>query len=338
MSSKKSLTRVGRGLVFLSLVLVCWGKAQCQQTGPLAAASTAGTAPADDYKIGPGDIITVSMVDTPELGGRFRISESGMLELPALAAPIHADGQTPQELARTIRRALIDAGQVLDPKVSVFVEQFHGRTITVLGAVQRPSVYPLERHTTVLEALSMAGGLLPTAGNVVTIIRGPASAEASNTAVGSVEILDMGKLAKGQDLGANVEVQNGDVVTVTSAAVVYVVGAVTKPGGYVMPDPGAGISVVQALAMAQGFTPVASTHHGLIVRESSSDTKRQEIPIDTYELMTGKATDIHLAPNDILFIPESGTKKTMRAMGDVAMAAVNGAAIYGLGYRIGGLH
>jgi polysaccharide export outer membrane protein len=231
----------------------------------------------------------------------------------------------------------MDAKQARDPKVSVFVEQFHGRTITVLGSVAKPSVYALERRTTVLEALSMAGGLLPNAGNVVTIIRGPASAEASNMPVGSVEILDMNKLVKGQDLASNVDVQNGDVITVSGAAVVYVVGAVTKPGGYTMLDPSSGLSVVQAVAMAEGFTSVASTHKGLIVRQSSSDLGRQEIPVDIAELMKGKAIDVRLAPNDILFIPNSGLKQTLKVMGDLATAAATGIATYGAGYRVAGL-
>ncbi len=342
-----SASEANRGafILIVGLFFVFCGIAGAQRSGQ---ASPPGSGPAagqptvpgastvsDEYKIGPGDILSVVVVDTPELGGKFRISDTGSLQLPELSEPIHADGQSPEELAHTVRVALIDAKQARDPKVSVFVEQFHGRTITVLGSVTKPSVYALERRTTVLEALSMAGGLLPNAGNIVTIIRGPASAESTNTPVGSVEILDMNKLTKGQDLAANVEVKNGDTVTVSSAAIVYVVGAVTKPGGYAMLDSSDGMSVVQAVALAQGFTSVAATHRGVIVRQSSSDVGRQEIPVDIAQLMMGKATDVPLAPNDIVFVPESGAKKTLKVMGDIAMAAVNGIAIYGVGYRVG---
>ncbi|MGO9589667.1 MAG: polysaccharide biosynthesis/export family protein [Candidatus Acidiferrales bacterium] len=328
-------------ILIAGLLLTFGGVARGQESGQ-ASAPAAGAVPAaasptvsDEYKIGPGDIISVVVVDTPELGGKFRISDTGSLQLPELSEPIHADGQSPQELAHTVRMALMDAKQARDPKVSIFVEQFHGRTVTILGAVMKPSVYALERRTTVLEALSMAGGLLPNAGNIITVIRGRASAESTNTPVGSVEILDMSKLTKGQDLAANVEIRNGDTVTVSSAAIVYVVGAVMKPGGYAMLDSSDGMSVVQAVALAQGFTSVAATHRGIIVRQSSSDIDRQEIPVDIAQLMTGKATDVPLAPNDIVFIPESGTKKTLKVMGDIAMAAVNGIAVYGVGYRVG---
>lgn len=289
----------------------------------------------DDYRIGHGDVISVSVPDAPEFGGKFRVTDSGIIQVPGVSTPLQADGQTPIELSRTIEEALVNAKQLREPKVTVFVEEYHGRTITVLGAVTKPGVYPLERKTTVVEALSLANGLLPNAGSTVTIVRGPASAEAAGEPVGSIQILDMNKLLKGRDLSANVEVQKGDILSVSNAEVVYVVGAVTKPGGFVLPDPASGMSVVQALAMAEGFTKVAATHRGLILRESTSSTARQMVPVDVAQLMNGKETDMRLAPNDILYIPESGTKKTLKVMGDVAMAAVNGIAIYGIGYRIG---
>lgn len=321
-------------------LLICTGLAlptgvRAQQNGPMHPPEANSSDTTEEYKVGPGDVLTISIADTPELGGKFRVSDSGALQLPALSSPIQAQGQTAEQLAHTVHDALVEAKQARDPRVSIFIEQFRGRTITVLGSVAKPSMYPLERRTNVLEALSLAGGLAPNAGSIVTIIRGRASAEATNTPVGSVQVLDLAKLVKGQDPAEGLEVRNGDVVNVSSAAIVYVVGAVTKPGGYAMLDQSSGMSVVQAVAMAEGFTSIANVHRGLIVRQSSSDVGRQEIPVDIGELMTGKRTDVDLAPNDILYIPNSKAKETFKVMGDVAMAAVNGVAIYGLGYRIG---
>jgi polysaccharide export outer membrane protein len=288
----------------------------------------------EDYKIGADDVLTVSVMDAPEFGGKFRVSDSGFIELPGVSGQIHAEGQSPVELAHSIRQALIDARQLRNPHVSVFIDEYHGRTVTVLGAVTKPAVYPLQKKTSVLEALSLAGGTLPNAGNTVTIVRGPASAEATSTAVGSVQILQMSNLVSGKDLSANAEVKNGDVISVSAAQLVYVVGAVVKPGGYTMADPSSGVSVVQAVALAEGLKSVAS-HHGLIVRQSTDEHARVEIPVDIDQMMTGKATDVVLAPNDILYVPASGTKKALKAMGDVATAAVQGIAIYGIGYRVG---
>jgi polysaccharide export outer membrane protein len=168
----------------------------------------------------------------------------------------------------------------------------------------------------------------------VTIVRGSASAEATGTTVGSVQIVQMSNLLSGKELSANTEVKNGDVISVSSAPLVYVVGAVVKPGGYTMADPSSGVSVVQAVALAEGLKSVAS-HHGLVVRQSTSDQARVEIPVDIGEMMAGKTTDVVLAPNDVLYVPTSGAKQSLKVMGDIAMAAVNGAAFYGIGYRVG---
>jgi polysaccharide biosynthesis/export protein len=312
--------------------------------GPAGYAQPSGDSPAkpspssgvEDYRIGPSDVLTVTVADAPEFGGKFRVGDSGMIEVPGVSTPIHAEGQTAVELAHSIRGALIAAKQLKDPRVNVFVDEYHGRTVTVLGAVVKPAVYPLTKHTNVLEALSLAGGALPNSGNTVSIVRGPASAEATNTPVGSVKIIQMSDLVSGKDLASDIEVKNGDVVNVSAAQVIYVVGAVTKPGGYTMTDPSSGVSVVQAVALAEGLKGVASSH-ALIVRQSTNAQARTEIPVDLRQMMAGKIADVTLAPNDILYVPNSGGRLALRAMGDVALAAVNGVAIYGLGYRVGGL-
>jgi polysaccharide export outer membrane protein len=310
--------------------------AQDQQATPKAVVSSVTAA--EDYKVGPGDVVSVTVPDAPEFGGKFRVTDSGVIQIAGVAAPIQADGLSPIELAQAIRQALIDAKQLRDPKVTAFVDEYRGRTITVLGAVAKPAVYPIAKRTTVLDALSAAGGALPGAGNTVTIIRGPASAEATGTHVGSVQIIDMNRLVKGEDSGANAEVQNGDVISVSAAEVVYVVGAVVKPGGFPMPDPSSGVSVIQALAMAQGSTRVAATNRALIIRQSTSDSAHQPILVDINLMLSGKNTDMLLAPNDILYIPESGAKRTMKVLFELAMAAAQGVAIYGLGYRAAGVN
>jgi|SRR5215472_1674836 len=293
---------------------------------------------AADYRIGPGDVLSINVADAPEFGGKFRVSEAGVIQIAAVKDPVKAEGLTAIELSTAIRKALIDAKQLRAPIVNIFVDEYHGSTITVLGSVTKPGVYALAHRTNVLEALSLAGGALPNSGSTLTIVRGPASAEASGAPVGSVQIVDVARLTRGEDIAANLEVRNGDVINVSAAQVVYVVGAVTKPGGFVLANPSEGVSVVQAVALAEGFKPIAATHRGLIIRQSTSQQGRREIPVDIANLMAGKETDVILAPNDILFVPESGGKKTLKVMGDVAMATVNGIAIYGIGYKIGNSH
>jgi polysaccharide biosynthesis/export protein len=295
---------------------------------------TSKPAVTEDYKIGPADVIVVTVTDAPEFGGKYRVSDSGVIVIPGVSAAIQAENLTPTELAHSIREALLEAKQMRDPHVSVFVEEFHGRSITVLGAVAKPSVYPLTKKTNVLEALSLAGGALPNSGNSVTIVRGKASAESTGTEIGTVQTVRMSDLLNGKESSA--EVRNGDVVSVSSGQLIYVVGAVVKPGGYAMSDLNSGVSVVQAVALAEGMKSVAS-HHGLILRQSTSNKARVEIPVDIGQMMTGKAADVVMAPNDILYVPTSGAKQTLQVMGQIAMAAANGVAIYGVGYRAAGI-
>jgi polysaccharide export outer membrane protein len=320
------------GVWILSLALL--GTVNAQTSGPMNPQPKESAVPSD-YTIGPGDLLSVSVSDAPEWSGKFRVTDAGMIEMSGLSSPVQADGHTPDEVGHAVRQALIDAKQLRDPRVNIFVEEFHGRTVTVLGAVSKPGVYPLERRTTALGALSLAGGALPTAGTTVTVVRGAASAEATGTAEGSVEIIDLSRVVKGGAGTGNVQVRNGDVVSVSNAPLVYVVGAVVKPGGFVLSDPASGISVVQALAMAQGLNSVAAAHHALVIRQSTSDVGRRDLPVDLAAVLAGKTQDVVLAPNDILYIPDSAAKKSLKVMADVAMAAVNGLAVYGLGYRVG---
>jgi polysaccharide biosynthesis/export protein len=286
-----------------------------------------------DYKIGPGDLLSVSVMDAPEFGGKFRVSEQGMIDIPGLPAPIHAEDQSTSELSRSIRDALIAAKQLRDPKISILVDEYRGRTVSVLGSVSKPSVYPIQKHTTLLEALSLAGGALPGSGDTVTVVRGPATAEATGTEIGTVQFVQLSKLVNGQ--ADNVEVRNGDVISVAAAQVVYVLGAVVKPGGFTMANPTAGVTVLQAISLAQGFNNVAATDRGLIIRNSTSSKMRQEIPVDIKDMQLGRVPDMSMTPDDILYIPNSGMKQSLKVLGDVAMSVANGVAIYGIGYRIG---
>ena len=317
-------------LLLISSAVVC---AQ-SKTGSSVAQETRSPS-ADDYRIGPGDVLLISVADAPEFGGKFRVSNSGLIEFKGISIPIQAEGKSALELSHEIRTALLEAKQLRDPHVSVFIEEYQGSTVTVLGSVNKPGVYSLHKRTTVVDAISMAGGELPEAGSIVTVVRGRASAEATEMKIGSIQIIDINRLMNGEDPSANVEVRNEDVVSVSASQVVYVVGAVTKPGGFVLKNPAEGISVVQAVALAEGLRSVAAASRAVIVRQSTDDHARREIPVDVAQMMSGRETDVLLGPNDILYVPESGAKKTLRVMGDVAMAAADGIAIYGLGYRIG---
>jgi len=333
---------------YFLLALIPVAKAQVSPAGPLPPEKertvTADPLPAQnertvapDYQIGPGDVLAITVSDAPEFSGKFRVNQSGFLEMPSLPSPVKAQGKTPTQLANDLRQALEDAKLYRNPTINIFVDEYHSQTVTVVGAVAKPSIYPLQKRTTLLEVISQAGGLLPTAGNKITIVPGGASESTEETQVRAATTIELSKLVRGDDPSLNVEVRDGDVVSVSTAEVVYVVGSVNKPGGYVLPDQSAGITVLQALAMSQGPNSLASTKRGMILRRGPDGTEHQNIPVDLQTIMEGKAPDRVMEANDILFVPVSGTKQTLHVMGEVAMSMVNGVAFYGVGYRVGTL-
>lgn len=291
-----------------------------------------GAVPAE-YEVGPGDILAVTIAEAPEFNGKFRVNERGELPLPELATPVPASGQTPFHLAQTVKQALIGAKLFRNPTVNVFVDEYHSRNITVLGAVSKPSVYALQKRTTVLEAISLAGGLLPTAGNTVTLTQGGIGEGSASRR--TTRTIELSSLVRADNAELNSEVHDGDVISVSNAEVVYVVGAVVKPGGFAFPDQSAGMTVLRALSLAEGTNSVAAKSRAVIIHRSGVEGEREDIPVDINKILNGKSEDLRMKPNDILFIPVSGAKQTLHVAGDVAMAAVNGIAIYGIGYRIG---
>ncbi len=293
------------------------------------------TVPPKDYTIGTGDVLTIVVSYTPDIGGKVRVSEDGLIVAPGLPTPVKAAGLTPHALGDRIAEALKQGQIVRDPIVSVFVEEYHSRMVSVLGAVTKPSVYPLDHPVTILEAISLAGGLTPTAGGSLTLIR-----KGHDLPIGhikgdsTVAQIDLGKLMAGSDPALNLKVEAGDILTVSTAPVIYVVGAVTMPGGYVVEDPSSDMTVLQAIAKAQGFKPAAATNRCLIIRRSPDGQTRKEIPVDISEMMKGRGSDLDLQRNDILFVPESGMKKTMQTLAQAAIQGATGIAIYGAGYRL----
>ena len=325
-------------LVFALLFIYCGITASLRaQSAPVV--QPQGNTPqpfvADDYQIGPGDVLAITVTDAPEFTGKFRVNQSGFLVMSSLQAPLQAAGRTPMQLSKDLVQALQDARLYRDPTVNIFVEEYHSKTVAVVGAVAKPGLYPLQRRTTVIEVISEAG-LLPTAGNRVTII--PPSANSGDpTSQPASKTVELAKLMQGKDSSLNVVVHDGEVISVATAEVVYVVGAVTKPGGFALQDRTAGVTALQAIALAQGMTPVASAKRGLIIRRNSDGSARENLPVDLSRIMTGRQGDVQLEANDILFVPVSGSKLTLRAMGQAAMTAVNWVTFYGLGYRVAGL-
>jgi polysaccharide export outer membrane protein len=301
---------------------------------PLSSAQAPGPDVYGGYMIGVGDILDIRVTDEESITGRYQVDPIGQIRVPLLSQPVETAGLTTFELSARLRDELQRQDILLEPSVTVFVARSMSQNVTILGAVVRPGIYALEQPTTLLDLISRAGGLQPNAGRQLTVTHRPANFSGVVSTQESAEeettrSVDLLALVSGRDPSQNLLVKTGDVVRVPTAPVVFVVGAVTRPGAFTMQNSKAGMTILQAIAMAEGVLPTASKGNAFIVRQSSSDTEREEISIDLNDVIRGKQADQILLADDILFIPESGFKVGMRRVADVAVLAAGRAVAFG---------
>ena len=194
-----------------------------------------------DYVIGSGDLLGIEVFDVPELSRDVRVNETGYISLPLMPSKVRAGGLTPFQLQDKLAELLQTNGLVSTPQVSVSVKEQHSQPITVIGAVRTPMVIQALRKTTLLQALSQAGGISDDAGTTVIVTRpapeasesadpgdAPAPSAPQTFTINLADILESG------DSRFNIPLIGGDVVSVPRAGIIYVVGAVQKPGGFLM--------------------------------------------------------------------------------------------------------
>lgn len=288
------------------------------------------------YQIGVGDILDIHVNDEDDVSGRYQVDQDGNVKISLLSKPVPAAGSTTFQLASLMSEEFKKQQILRDPSVSVLIVRQMTQNVSILGAVMRPGVYPIEKPTTLMDLISQSGGLAPNAGNTLTIthhieasgsnaLSAGATSNASTTAT-----VNLTSLLSAKDPAANVGIHAGDVVTINTAPVVFVVGSVIKPGAFAVQDRRSEMTVLQAVAMAEGPAPAASLSKAIIIRQSSSSSERQEIPLDLKKVMRGKDKDQVLEANDILFVPQSGLKAGARRLGDIGAQAAANVAGYAL--------
>jgi polysaccharide export outer membrane protein len=269
-------------------------------------------APSSAYRLGPGDQIEVSVFGAEAFSGPYRVAESGEIAIPLLG-PAPASGLTARELEDTLEVRL-KATYMRDPHVTIQVAEMLSHGVSVVGAVNRPGVYQVPSESTLLEVLALAEGLAPDAGNTVYVIRRSAArhhlaaadsiaADAELVRSGDLVPVDLGALLESGSADQNVAIHPGDIVQVRPAGLIYVVGEVNSPGGFTIP-PGRPMTVLQALAMAQGLGGSAAADRGVIVREHD-DGRREELPVDLESVLKGSEPPPVLVARDVLFVPKN---------------------------------
>jgi polysaccharide export outer membrane protein len=290
------------------------------------------------YTIVRDDLLNIHVVDVRELSGEYRVGPDGTITLPLMAKPVVAEGLTPHELSAAITDQLRSSRLVSRPNVLVTVKSSRLHSVAIMGAVNKPQIYPLFGATTVLDVLSQAEGLAKDAGNTLIITRGALAAGDSrhNGATGNGEgaapatlRVDLRRLLETGDPNLNLAVYPGDRVTVERAGIVYVIGAVRRPGGFPIETTRTEMTVLQALALGEGMKSTALQKKAVIIRRDPRFPKgREEIAINLKSVLAGQEADPGLKPDDILFVPESGSKVALQRGTEAAIQVATGVIIW----------
>jgi polysaccharide export outer membrane protein len=283
--------------------------------GAVSAASDAGGANLPMQKIGPNDLLAVSVYGAPELTRTVRVGAEGAFRLPMLKQRIRAEGSLPAELETAIAEALTREQILVDPVVTVTVVEYSSRPITVGGAVRKPLTFQAYGTVTLMDALARAEGLSQDAGPELLISRTqPGENGQTNTLVQRIAVK---ALIDAADPELNVRLFGGEEIRVPEAGKVYVVGNVKKPGAYPVQDV-SDTTVLKMLAMVEGLMPFAAKQ-AFIYRREGGTTSKNEIPIELQKIIERRTPDVHLEANDILYIPDNKKRRmTITALERIA--------------------
>jgi polysaccharide export outer membrane protein len=285
----------------------------------------------DTYTLGPGDQIVIRVPDIEEIDNKtVPIDLKGNINLPSVGR-IQASGLNTEQLEAAIADRL--KKYLVKPDVSVYLSEMRSQPVSVLGQVQSPGVHQLQGQKNLFEVLSLAGGLRPEAGNVIEITRrlewGPIPLpDAANDSTGqfSVGSVQVRSVMNASNPSENILIKPNDVISVPKADTIYVLGAVNKPGAYVLGEHRT-LGTLEILALAQGTEKTAAPQNSRIMRVIPGSNDRADIPVNLRTILSGKIPDVPLTADDILFVPVSRAKAAgFRALEALAQAGTT--AIY----------
>jgi polysaccharide export outer membrane protein len=250
-----------------------------------------------DYRIGRQDLLELKVFDLKELDQTVRVADDGSITLPLLGR-LEVAGLTKGDLEKLIA-TMLEAKYVRDPQVTIFVKEYESRKVAVSGAVKKPDTYEMLGEKTLLEMISMAGGLDKDLGREIIVFRQAQDGSTQRLAV------DLERLVYDADPALNLPVSPGDIIYVPAVEKVriFVNGAVKNPNLYEIPrdEP---VTVLKAVTIAGGTTDRASEKRVQVIRTNPDGTRRT-IPVDLRKVKRGKAEDPVLQRDDLVLVPES---------------------------------
>jgi len=296
---------------------VCQAQKQDLAAANSAAPPASNSTSAHPLRLSSGDLLEVKVLGTtdPDFSPKLRVDDTGSISIP-YAGPVKVVGRTAEDAGLLIEATYRDKDVLKNPHVSVTVLEYATQGVTVGGEVRNPGVYPLLGSHNLLDLMAAAGGVTPTAGKAVTISHRD---DPTHPQVVSVET------KPGSVAAFNMDIRPGDTIVVSKAGIVYVLGDVGKPGGFLIENSDR-LTVLQAVALAQGTNRTASLDHTKLIRKTATGG-HSETQVALKKILSDKSEDTLLADGDILFVPTSGPKNALRDAETILPGAAS-AAIY----------
>lgn len=271
-------------------------------------------------KLGPGFLVRLNVLDDEDFSGAYRIDDLGEITVPVLGT-VHVAGQTAAEAREQIKKQLLKGKILNDPQVTLTVVEYTAPEVTIIGEVSSPGKYPLLVPRKLIDVLALAGGTTLLAGNEVQIT--------SDSQPDRPVVVHYSR-GTNPKIIENVLVHSGDTVQVKRAGIVYVLGAVVRPGGYVMQEEGS-LSLLQAISLANGTSSAASTKKIYLLRRKSDGTA-VDMALSYKGITQGKYSDLQLQAMDVLFVPTSKVKSvfvnSQSVLASAASASIYAVAVY----------
>jgi polysaccharide biosynthesis/export protein len=283
----------------------------------VAATLSALAADQDTLLIAPGDLLHIQVADTPEMSEDARVTDRGMVPIVGIG-DVKVAGLTPGDAAAVVHDRLVDSHYLNHPQVSVIVEEFATQQVSVIGEVKASGSYAIATPRPILAVLALAGGLTPEANRHILVERQgdqrrPLDYYVSNDGEQAIE--------------KQVLVSPGDTVVVSRAGIIYILGDVNRPGGFVMSNNESQLTLLQGLALAGGVTRAARQGHAHLIRKKP-DGGFTDTELSVGDIQKGKRPDLALLSGDVLYVPFSFVRNFATTGAGSIAASTAGAAIY----------
>jgi len=313
-----------RGLVVFVCIFLA-ASAVAAQESPSLPQRSPGDPPATeafrDYVIGPQDLLSIQVLESPELSREVRVGPDGTVGLPLLNR-VSLKGLTLSEAEDLLEKKYVEGGILNTPHITITVQDLQSKPVTVMGAVRNPGVIQVSGQSRLLRILSQAGGTTAEAGGHIRIIRADTKNEEQVLQIRMEDALQ-------GSLEANVPIYGGDTINVVPAGAVYVVGAVNQPGRHLLTGEGDDTGILQVLAMAQDLKPTAKPDKSVLIRKNEKG-ELEQIPVDIRKILKQENPDVAVLANDVLYVPDSAAKRAFTKGLAAALQIATGVAILGV--------